>query len=117
VAWVGVEGRAAATQGEDRDFSAAPPDAALAQIESRARAALAPILDRAGEDRPYHAHVTVARPRQPWRRDAVSAFRSACEGLAGEWEGTRAVLMESRLGSEARYTVRRQYPLAEEVAA
>ena len=106
VAWIGVE-----ASGEDT----------LVAIERVVRAALAPILDRALEERPYHAHVTVARPRRPWRRAEIDAFRSACAELAGEWEAERAVLMESRLGRSdagaARYEVRHAYPLGGEVAA
>jgi 2'-5' RNA ligase len=106
VAWVGVEGRAESSDAGDP----------LAAVEHRTRAALAPLLDRPLEDRPYHAHVTVARPRSPWNRRAATAFRSACDGLAGEWDAERAVLMESRLGSQATYSVRQSYPLGEAAA-
>ena len=72
-------------------------------IEREVRAALAPILDHGApnerllEDRAYHAHVTVARPRRPWRRQRDGRLSAlACDDLAGEWEAERAVLMESR---------------------
>ena len=111
VAWIGVEGRAV-----DGLESSAPTDP-LAAIERRTRAALAPLFDRPFEDRPYHAHVTVARPRSPWNRGAVTSFRAACDGLAADWDAERAVLMESRLGGHATYSVRQSYALGGEAAA
>ena len=76
------------------------------------REVLAAVLEQPLEDRPYHAHVTVARPRRPWGREAVARFRSACDDLAAEWEAVRAVLMESELGrGGARYSVRRDFAL------
>lgn len=100
VAWIGV---------------AAQPGGELEMLEGHARQALARapgVLEQPLEDRPYHAHVTVARPRRPWNQGAVDAFRSACDGLAGEWEAGRAVLLESHLGGRgARYEMRREYPL------
>jgi 2'-5' RNA ligase len=107
VAWVGVEGRAVSSDVRDP----------LAAIERRTRIALAPLLDRPLEDRPYHAHVTVARPRSPWNRRAVATFREACDEVAGEWDAERAVLMESRPGSQATYSVRHGYTLGGEAAA
>jgi len=100
VAWIGVEGQEP-----------------LPAIERRTRASLAPLLDRPLEDRPYHAHVTVARPRRPWNRRAVAAFHEACDGLAGEWEAERAVLMESLPGNRTPYVVRHGYALGREAAA
>ena len=100
VAWIGVEG-----------------PQPLPAIERRARAALASLLDRPLDDRPYHAHVTVARPRRPWNRRAIAGFRAACDDLAGEWDAERAVLMESRLGKQATYSVRHSYALGGEAAA
>ena len=86
--------------------------ALLAAIERRVRAVLAAVLEHPLEDRPYHAHVTVARPRRPWGREAVARFRAACDDLAAEWEAARAVLMESELRrGGARYSVRRDYAL------
>jgi 2'-5' RNA ligase len=88
------------------------PEASLAAIERRVREVLAAVLQHPLEDRPYHAHVTVARPRRPWGREAVARFRSACDDLAAEWEAARAVLMESQLGRDgARYSVCRDYVL------
>ena len=86
--------------------------ARLAVIERRVREVLAALLQHPLEDRPYHAHVTVARPRRPWGHEAVARFRSACDDLAAEWEAARAVLMESELGrGGARYSVRRDFSL------
>jgi 2'-5' RNA ligase len=112
VAWLGVAG-APAPKG--------PPTAAseevLAAIERSARLTLAPLLDRALEDRPYHAHVTLARPRRPWGRGAVERFRAACSDLVGEWEAARVVLMESRPGRDgARYSVCHDYALGSAAA-
>jgi 2'-5' RNA ligase len=88
------------------------PEASLAAIERRVREVLAAVLQHPLEDRPYHAHVTVARPRRPWGREAVARFRSSCDDLAAEWEAARAVLMESQLGRDgARYSVCRDYVL------
>jgi 2'-5' RNA ligase len=87
-------------------------DGDLAGLERRARGALEPVLGIALEGRPYHAHVTVARPRRPWTRGPSSAFSRGLEGLDGAWEVARAVLMESHLdGRGARYEVRQEYPL------
>ena len=97
VAWIGVQ-----CEGD------------LPDLERRTRAALEGALDRALENRPYHAHVTVARPRRPWRPAVVAAFRNALEGVTGEWTARRALLMESRLGPDpGRYLVRQEYTLAE----
>ncbi len=102
VAWIGVEaGRKDASSG-----------GVLASIERRVREVLAALLQHPLEDRPYHAHVTVARPRRPWGHEAVARFRSACDDLVAEWEAARAVLMESELGrGGARYSVRRDFSL------
>lgn len=109
VAWIGIEGRAA---GE----GAAANGGVLAAIEGEARRALAAVLDDPIEERPYHAHVTLARPRRPWGRGAVAAFLAACADLAGEWEAQRAVLMESRLGRDgARYSLCQEYPLGDDL--
>lgn len=96
VAWIAIE-----------------PDAVLGAIELRARGALERVLAQPLEDRPYHAHVTVARPRRPWMRSAVAAFRLGLAGVDGEWQAPRAVLVQSRLGPDgARYEVRQEYAIA-----
>jgi 2'-5' RNA ligase len=104
VAWIAVE-------------SDAPTDASTAcdleALEGAVRRAIAAVLRQALDGRPYHAHVTVARPRRPWARSAASTFRLECAEIAGEWDAERAVLMESRLGSGgARYSVVQEYALA-----
>jgi 2'-5' RNA ligase len=111
VAWIAVEEDEG---GAPQEPVAAPSPSELATIERRARRALGPVLEQPLEDRPYHAHVTVARPRRPWGRSAVAAFRLECGRVEGEWEAGRAVLMESRLGpGGAQYSVRQEYPLGE----
>jgi 2'-5' RNA ligase len=105
VAWIGV---AAAVEESAEPGS----ESVLASIERSARLALGSVLDHALEDRPYHAHVTLARPRRPWGREAVARFRAACADLAGDWVAARAVLMESRLGRDGeRYSVLHDYAL------
>jgi 2'-5' RNA ligase len=101
VAWIGVDS-----------------DGDLGAVERQARSALDSVLERPLEDRPYHAHVTVARPRRPWKRSAIDGFREGFAGLAGEWPAPRVVLMESRLGGGGgeRYRVRQQYPIGEAAA-
>jgi 2'-5' RNA ligase len=122
VAWIAVEeGDAdpvrARTGGPEERAENETADGAgvgLRSIEGSVRAALADVLEQPLEERPYHAHVTVARPRRPWGRSAVAAFRLECGNIEGGWEARRAVLMESRLGSAgAQYSVRQEYPLAE----
>lgn len=50
------------------------------------------------ERRPFHAHVTVGRPRSPWRREAIERFEGALRRLGGEpFPVDRAVLFESHL--------------------
>ena len=100
VAWIGVEA-----------------DGDLSGLERQVRSALDDALGHPLEERPYHAHVTVARPRRPWGRRAIAAFRAGLADLSGEWPQPRAVLMESRLGSGgSRYEARHTYPLAEKTA-
>jgi 2'-5' RNA ligase len=104
VAWIGVE----AGQGP----AGSGAHGVLASIERLVREVLVGKLGFSLEDRPFHAHVTVARPRRPWGREAVARFRAACGDLAGEWEAVRAVLMESELGrGGAHYAVRQDYAL------
>jgi 2'-5' RNA ligase len=95
VAWVAIE-----TDGD------------LAALERGARRALDPVLAAPLADRPYHAHVTLARPRRPWSRGAIATFHQGLGGVAGEWEVRRAVLFESRLGAPGpRYAPRGEYAL------
>jgi 2'-5' RNA ligase len=112
VAWLGV---GAVPSEQTPQMSAR--EGVLAAVERSARLALAPLVEYAFEDRPYHAHVTLARPRRPWGREAVARFRAACGDLAGEWEAARVVLMESRPGSDgARYSVCRDFALGNAAA-
>jgi 2'-5' RNA ligase len=115
VAWIGVEARAVLGAEDMRAegvVHTTPGASVLAAIERRVRDVLAVVLQHPLEDRPYHAHVTVARPRRPWGREAVARFRSACDDLAAEWEAARAVLMESEHDrGGARYSVHRDFSL------
>jgi len=85
----------------------------LASLERAARAALGTVLREPLEDRPHHAHVTLARPRRPWSRGAIAAFHDGIAGVTGEWEAPRAILFESRRGAPGpRYAMRAEYPLS-----
>lgn len=53
------------------------------------------------EDRPYHAHVTFARIRDPWPPEAVEEYRREVAAWTfPPWLARSVVLFESRLGSE-----------------
>jgi 2'-5' RNA ligase len=90
VAWLGVE---------------APAELAALQAEvSRAAVAAAGI---APEERPFHPHLTLARPTPPWPREAAERFAAAADRPFGEaFEVRRGVLVESQLGAGgSRYRV------------
>lgn len=72
-------------------------------------------LDLETDTRPFHAHVTVARPRRPWNRRAADELARAFEGELGEpFVVTEAVLYRSELGpGGSRYTALERYPLGE----
>lgn len=71
-------------------------------------------LDLEPERRPFHAHVTVARPRKPWTRGARETFARVAAGLPDEpFVVTEGVLYRSELGpGGARYTAVERFPLA-----
>lgn len=82
VAWVGVDG-----------------GGALHRLQREVAAAADAALGLEPEGRPFHSHVTLARPRRPWKRPASEEFARAFEGPVGEPFTVRAgVLFESRLG-------------------
>ena len=82
VAWVGIDG-----------------GGALLELQREVAAAADAALDLDAEGRPFHPHVTLARPRRPWNRGASEEFARAFEGTLGEPFVVRAgVLVESRLG-------------------
>lgn len=95
VAWVGVR-----TSGD------------LGELVRRLEEAAADAAGVVAEGRPFHAHVTLARPRRPWPRGAVRAF---VEGMRpeGAWRAEEGVLVRSLLtGAGARYEVEKRYPLS-----
>ena len=82
VAWIGLEGG---------------PE--LLALQRRVAAAASGALGTEPETRPFHAHVTVARPRGPWNRRAADDFARAFEGTLGEpFQVDEGVLYKSRLG-------------------
>lgn len=82
VAWVGIDG------GE-----------ALSGLQREVASAAEAALGLEAERRPFHAHVTLARPRRPWNRRASEEFARAFEGPVGElFTANAGVLFESRLG-------------------
>jgi len=96
VAWVGIEG-----------------GPALPALQREVSAAALGALGLAPERRPFHPHVTLARPRRPWNRSAGDELARAFEGRLGEpFEVTEGVLYRSDLGpGGARYTVLERFPL------
>jgi 2'-5' RNA ligase len=96
VAWLGVE---------------APAELAELQADvSRAAVFAAGIQP---ESRPFHPHLTLARPIEPWPRPTAERFAAAARRSFGEaFEVGRGVLMESHLGSGgSRYEVVESFSL------
>lgn len=102
VAWVGLTGPSAL--------------AALQRRVAGVAAELATALGRPADRKPFHAHVTVARPRRPWNRRAAERFAAAFEGPVGEpFRVAEGVLYRSRLDpGGAIYTPLERFPLGEE---
>jgi 2'-5' RNA ligase len=96
VAWVGIEG---------------PP--ALMAAQRRAAAAATGCLGLKPDRRPFHPHVTLARPRKPWNRRASERFAAAFEGRIGDpFPVAEGVLYRSDLTpGGAVYTVVERFPL------
>jgi 2'-5' RNA ligase len=88
------------------------PDGLISLQADVVRAAVAAV-EHEPEDRPYRAHVTLARCQSPWRRDAIDKFIAAFPGETGQpWVADRGVLMESKLSPKgARYRVVEAFPL------
>ena len=65
------------------------------------------------ETRAFHPHVTLARPRRPWKRDAIERFVSSASGLTGRRMAVdEIVLLRSRLLPEgAQYSILDTYEL------
>lgn len=100
VAWVGFE-----------------PSAALMELQAAVVAVVRDGLGRPAETRPFHPHLTLARPRRPWPRAAVAAWRRAFAGPQGPaCVVVEGHLMRSRLGpGGARHHSLGAYPLARAV--
>ncbi len=67
------------------------------------------------EDRRYHAHCTLGRPRRPWSADARVTWAAATAGdqVSAAFVASRLVLYESRPApGGARYTERTSLPFA-----
>lgn len=98
VVWVGVE--------SSRDLAPLAVDAAA--IGLRAGAAAAP------DERPFHAHVTLARCQPPWRREAAERFVERFAVPVGEpFDAAAVTLFRSRLErGGARYEAIERFPLA-----
>ena len=100
VAWVGVAG---------------PPELAPLQaaVARAAREVLEPAAGREAE-RPFQAHVTLARCPSPWPRGAAEKFGAAFPGEIGPpFVADRGVLVESRLSPRGpRYRHLAELPLA-----
>ncbi len=96
IAWVGLAG------GE-----------ALSGLQRRVAAAAAAALDLEPDRRPFHPHVTLARPRRPWNRRAADAFAAAfATPVGGPFEIREGVLYQSDLGpGGSRYTALETFPL------
>lgn len=96
VAWVGIEG------GRD-----------LLDLQGRVAGAAAERPGLEPERRPFHPHVTLARPRKPWNRRASEELVRAFEGGVGDpFRVTEGVLYRSELSPRgARYTAVERFPL------
>ena len=83
VAWVG--------------FAPAP---SLRDLQAGVAAAVDGHLDLEPEGRPFHPHLTLARPRRPWPRRAADRWSEAFAGPQGpSFDVTEGHLMRSHLGS------------------
>jgi RNA 2',3'-cyclic 3'-phosphodiesterase len=96
VAWLGMEAR---------------PE--LAPLQAAVTAAAVAALGIEPERRPFHPHLTLARPDPPWRRPEAERFTAAADRPFGDpFDVDRGVLMRSHLGrGGARYEVAAALPL------
>lgn len=96
VAWVGLEG-----------------GPGLPELQRAVAAAACAALALEPDRRPFHPHVTVARPRRPWNRRAAEDFAHAFEGRLGEpFRVADGVLYESELRpGGSRYTALERFAL------
>lgn len=96
VAWVGLRG-----------------GPGLLELQRAVAAAACACLGLEPERRPFHPHVTLARPRRPWNRRASEEVASAFEGVLGEpFTVEEGVLYQSDLGPGGSvYTAVERFPL------
>lgn len=96
VAWLGLEGG---------------PE--LLALQAGVAAVAVEVAGLEPERRPFHPHLTLARPARPWPRVAVERFLAAADRSYGEpFEISRGVLMESHLGAGGpRYEPVATFPL------
>jgi 2'-5' RNA ligase len=89
------------------------PSPPLAGLHSDARQSLS-ALGEAVDERPFHPHVTLARPKQPWARADVATVRHGLSELEGRsFDAAAVVVYESLRGPRgSTYQVRRQLDLA-----
>ncbi len=97
VAWVGLRG------GDE-----------LSALQRRVATAAAQAVGAEPDVRPFHPHVTLARPRRPWTRHAAETFAAAFDDPVGAPFAVRAgVLYKSDLGpGGSRYTALETFPFA-----
>lgn len=86
---------------------------ALAALQANVARSAADALGVEPEARPFHAHVTVARPKRPWNRRACETFARVSEGLPAEpFTVEEGVLYRSALGpGGSRYSVVQRFAL------
>lgn len=86
---------------------------ALLALQRRVAGAASGCLGLEPERRPFHPHVTLARPRRPWNRRASEELVRAFEGGVGDpFAVTEGVLYRSELSPRgARYTAVERFPL------
>ncbi len=89
----------------------------VCELQGAVEAAAGAALGLGPERRPFHPHLTVARCRRPWGREAVAAWQAGWPAALGEpFAVERTVLYRSHLGpAGADYEAQDSYPL--EVAA
>jgi 2'-5' RNA ligase len=108
VAWVGIE----VEEGAER----------LRAVQAAVDGAARSVVGLPEEARPWSAHLTLARPREPWRGDAAEAFAAAFSPPLGEaFRVESGVLVASEPGrgpgGGSLYRAVARYPLAVAVEA
>lgn len=93
----------------------------LAALQADAAAAAHRAVDFPVEERPFSPHLTLARPRQPWREEAIATFTSIFSPPAGDaFVVDHARLVASELGGgpggSSLYRELARFPLLGEAA-